>query len=547
MGERISAIVDITTKDGNKRNFEGKVGVSPFMAKVVLEGPLKKIEDTGGSSSFVLSAKHSYLDESSKVFYEYVDSAGLPFTFTDLYGKLSLYGENGSKVSFFGFNHQDDVNFLDNAGLDWNSFGAGTHFVLIPGQNKTVISGNFSFSDYKINLTEEQLNLNENPNSNKRFSNINGFNLGADFTNYVTDGEIKYGFDIVGFKTDFIFFNSIGSQIRQKQNTTELGAYAKYRKKVGRIVLEPSLRVVNYGSLGTTQLEPRMGFKANISDNLRFKAAGGLYSQNLISSKSDRDVVNLFTGFLSGPETTLPTPDGGRTEANIQKATHVIAGFEIDLTNQLELNVEGYLKDFTQLINISRDKLFPDDPDYVIEEGQAYGADVWLKFENRQTFIWAVYSLGFNDRFDGTRNYNPHFDRRHNVNLVFSRSLGPESEWEASARWNFGSGLPFTRTQGFYQLINFDGGIDTDYVTENGELGILFEEDLNKGQLSHYHRFDIALKRTFNFVNKTKLDATVSVTNLYDRENIFYVDRITNERVYQLPILPSIGLSYSFH
>lgn len=50
--------------------------------------------------------------------------------------------------------------------------------------------------------------------------------------------------------------------------------------------------------------------KYNLTDRLRLKFAGGLYSQNLISTKSDQDVVNLFTGFLSGPESTLMNPDG---------------------------------------------------------------------------------------------------------------------------------------------------------------------------------------------------------------------------------------------
>jgi hypothetical protein len=42
------------------------------------------------------------------------------------------------------------------------------------------------------------------------------------------------------------------------------------------------------------------------------------------------------------------------------------------------------------------------------------------------------------------------------------------------------------------------------------------------------------------------LEATASVINVYNRKNIFYVDRITNERVDQLPILPAIGLSLTF-
>ncbi|HSG67615.1 MAG TPA: hypothetical protein VK994_02835, partial [Bacteroidales bacterium] len=116
---------------------------------------------------------------------------------------------------------------------------------------------------------------------------------------------------------------------------------------------------------------------------------------------------------------------------------------------------------------------------------------------------------------------------------------------EVSARWNFGSGFPFTQTQGYYELINFNEGIYSDFTTINGELGILFA-DLNAGRLPTYHRLDFNIKKRFNFSENTILEVDFSVVNLYNRQNIFYVDRITNEIVYQLPIMPSLGVSLAF-
>ena len=109
-GDRISSIMDITTRDGNKKRLAGKVAATTFGAKVMLEGPIAKQKDPGkGSSSFIISAKNSYLEESSKIFYEYIDEDGLPFNFLDIYGKVSIHGSNGSKVNFFGFNYTDEV------------------------------------------------------------------------------------------------------------------------------------------------------------------------------------------------------------------------------------------------------------------------------------------------------------------------------------------------------------------------------------------------------------------------------------------------------
>ncbi|MCO6488294.1 MAG: hypothetical protein J5I98_07755, partial [Phaeodactylibacter sp.] len=66
------------------------------------------------------------------------------------------------------------------------------------------------------------------------------------------------------------------------------------------------------------------------------------------------------------------------------------------------------------------------------------------------------------------------------------------------------------------------------------------------GRLSYYHRLDASLKRAFDFSRNSKLEITLSVTNVYNRDNIFYVDRVTNSRVDQLPILPSLGAQFSF-
>jgi hypothetical protein len=51
-GGRISSIMDITYRDGNRSKFAGKVSASPFMAKAVIEGPLgKKGKDSLASGS----------------------------------------------------------------------------------------------------------------------------------------------------------------------------------------------------------------------------------------------------------------------------------------------------------------------------------------------------------------------------------------------------------------------------------------------------------------------------------------------------------------
>jgi hypothetical protein len=353
--------------------------------------------------------------------------------------------------------------------------------------------------------------------------------------------------EVVGFQTDYTFFNRLGQQYQQQQYTTQLSGYVKYRKVINkRLVIDPSFRIQYYASLGEVSPEPRLGMKYNLTDRLRIKFAGGLYSQNLISTRSDRDVVNLFSGFLSGPETTLDTPDGEDGSTRLQKATHAIGGIEFDLTDYIEINVEPYIKYFNQLIEINRDKLVPADPDFATETGRAYGIDFLVKYDYKRVYVWVGYSYGFINRYDGEQTYPTHYDRRHNVNLVTTYAAGADKSWEISGRWNMGSGFPFTQTAGFYESIDFFDGINTDYTTENGTLGIIYADELNGGRLPYYHRLDISGKKSFDFASGNRMEVTASVTNVYNRENIFYFDRIRYERVNQLPILPSLAVSYRF-
>jgi hypothetical protein len=64
--------------------------------------------------------------------------------------------------------------------------------------------------------------------------------------------------------------------------------------------------------------------------------------------------------------------------------------------------------------------------------------------------------------------------------------------------------------------------------------------------LSDYHRLDISVKKKFYTGNRSVLEASGSVSNAYDRKNIFYIDRVRNTREYQLPIFPSLGLAWNF-
>ncbi len=548
-GGRISSVMDITTRDGNRRSTKGKVSISPFQTKAMIEGPLKPQTDTTASSvSYILSAKRSLLAETSPSLYRYVDEDGLPFSYTDLYGKLSFMGVSGSKINFFGFNFSDNVLYQGISEFDWNNAGAGANFIVVPGGADVLIDGNFSYSNYRI--TQDA------PDINPRESSIDGFNLGLNFTYFYGRNQLKYGLSMQGFSTNLEFHNSVGRRIRHGHNTTEFSGYAIYQMNIGDLIMEPGFRAHYYGSLSEFSPEPRLSAKYNLTDYLRFKAAAGLYTQNLISTQYDRDVVNLFYGFVSGPDNLPRQFRGEEVTSRLQKSEHLIVGAEVDVGRNLSINLEGYYKNFSQLSEMNRNKIYDDSPEYahkpdylkkdfIIEDGNARGLDLTARYSDLRLYLWAVYSLGYVEKNDQFFNYFPHYDRRHNVNLVASYKLGYNLNWEVNARWNFGSGFPFTPSAGYYPKVTFEDGIHDDYTNTNGQFTIFYGE-INSQRFPTYHRLDVSFSRTFYPTTSSELEVLLSVTNAYNRQNIFYIDRVSGDRVDQLPVMPSLGISWSF-
>lgn len=549
-GGRISSVMDIKTRDGNKKRLTGKLSMNSFGSKLLLEGPIFSSDSSSFSNSFILSAKSSYLDKTSKYFYSYIDSAGLPYSFSDFYGKLSFFSQNGSKFNLYGFGFNDNVNYTDLTNLAWNTYGFGSNIVLVPSSAKMLIEGKMSYSKYDIS----QQDVGEAPSN----SSIDGFNIGLNFLYFISKNhELKYGVEVLGYRTELDFLTAMNNRHEELDNSTEFAGYIHYKfNDNNRFIIEPSVRLQNYTSLGETSLEPRLGFKYNINERFRLKSSFGKFSQNLMATSSERDVVNLFSGFLSST-TSLPEYfKGDEVQSYLQKSTHYIVGLEYNLGSYVDLNIEGYIKEFGQLIAENKNQVFTDSqefenqPDFlkqvfIVEKGIASGFDVLIKYVDRRVNIWSVYSYGLIEREDELQVYNPHYDRRHNFNLVFSYLIDKAKTWEFSLRWNYGSGFPFTKTQAYYEELNLNNELAEEINLSNGDLGILYA-DLNSGRLPDYHRLDLSVKKTYNFTQFNILEITLGVTNCYNRNNIFYYDRVNAIRVDQLPIIPSIGLSWKF-
>lgn len=559
-GNRSSAIVDIHTKDGNTQRLAGVVSASPIMVRGMLEGPLMKPKTPdGGTSTFLISAKHSYLSQTSKPLFGSLGEEfknGLPFEFTDLYGKVTFSGNNGSKFNLFGFNFRDKAKVFNSLGattaqFDWNSYGAGTTFVVSPSGSSSLINGKFAYSSYKIN--------NKEINFTPRSSSINNFEGAIDFTYFLPAySQLNYGIEVAGQSTKLDYKSSIDTVISTlNRNNTTAAAFFVYKKNFNQhFILEPSIRFQYYSSQGKFSPEPRINLKYNITSNLRFKAAAGLYSQNIVGIKSDRDIVNFFNGFVLSPDEKILNTDREAVKNNLEMAQHVVAGVEFDIQD-VEINVEPWYKNFSQIIQLNRTKDIngTSTANFQADKGKAAGLDISAKYVVKRIFLWGVVSyqkIEYTTRlenFDGsftTQNYPPPFDRRLNINLVGSYTFGKKKNLEVSARFNYGSPFPFTQTQGFNENVNVTGNISGNILSQNGSLNTIYASTINGGRLTPFHRLDMSVKKTFKLSTYSTLETTFAMTNVYDRNNIFYVNRIENKVYYQLPVFPSLNVSWRF-
>lgn len=555
-GGRTSGIIDITTREGNKKRFGGKVEAGPFVAKAVLEGPIVKLKDQGSSISFILTGKTSYLKQTGTTLYPYLKdyrlaNDGLPFSFTDVYGKVSFNAKNGTRFNVFGFNFRDEVN-LGSGNYSWMASGLGANFKIVPGSSKMLIGGRFSYSNYDSKFKDAS-------SATPRRSFTGSWEMAFDFTTFGKNTEFKYGIEAGGNNVDFEFTNGSGITIQNNErNTSQIGAFAKLRARLGVLVLEPGIRVQTFPPFGTA-VEPRLQAKVNVSEKIRLKFAGGYYAQALMSAQNEKDVVNFFTGYLYPDGDVYDSATKSNNGSKLTTSIHAIGGVEIDLGKYVTLNVEPYYKNFPSIVSLNRNKVSDNAQEqdklktanFVSESGNAYGIDLTGKYQTKDLYIYLGYSYAYVERFDGLQTYYTTFDRRHNANMMLTYEFDfkkdvKEKRWQFSARWNVGSGFPFTQTQGFYQQQDFSQGIGTNIINGDQTLGIVYDQQRNGGRLPWYHRLDVSVKRIFEFGEYSKLELILGATNIYNRQNIFYFDRVNYNRVDQLPVLPTLSANLTF-
>ncbi len=529
-GGRLSSVISLKSRYVTKP-VRVWATVNPLVGDVTVNLP------SGGQGGLLVSGQYSRLNRVAPVLYPYLESDRLPYAFHDVFGKWEVRFARGSQLHFLGFYSWDSVG-TSAVGMRWYSSGGGVRYVVVPPGTRFLLSGVVGYSAYGTRYRQTGLLPSE--------ARLSSFHGEAHIRYPSQDQDFRFGIQLQGFNTLLTFYNIYNALITYRRHTSELALYLSYRRKwTDWLLTQTGFRVHLYATESIVFPEPRLRAKVFLTPNLRLKGAAGIYSQSLFTTTSTYEVTHLFVGYLNLPDERLYTPSGKEILARVQSAGDVIGGVEWSPLPSVWVSGEVYYKQFFRLFSVNRYKMFPQDPNYMVEDGRAWGLDFFTEYTGDRLYAHLTYTLLFVYWRDRVREYVPWFGRRHMVVFVGWWALDRRARWKIAVQWLFGSGLPYTPTGGFFPSYSFSQGIFSDYVTDSFQTMILLDNSqFNRVFLPPYHRLDISVERVFRVGGNHQFTVFATLFNAYNRWNILHINRLTGEQTYQLPILPLVGLRW---
>ncbi len=574
-GGRLSSIIDIKMKEGNKKRVRVETGFGILASRLLVEGPINK------KMSFMFSARSSYLDIVTlplKLLYNAGKStAYFNYRMLDVNAKINYQLTDKSKLFFSYYQGVDNFAQKDKSSIGSKDVSGGS----LDWGNRTFtlryykqFSPNLFFNGiiYHSRFFQKTLAFEKYYSQEYRkdfkFSNKTGLNdLGLKMNlNYLYKNKhyIKTGFDIIKHNFVPIDLSSVN-----KIDSTDIKRKLKYNNFEAAIFAEDEVSITddlstNFGlRLSAVSLKP--GMKFSLEPRLSFK-----YNlPNDYALKFGISKMSQYVNWTTGTQVTLPfdvwLPATNRLPG--QSAWHFGLGLHKTYANEnIDFSLEAYYKKMNGLVElregISTMLLFTNsDSLYQIVanngQGRAFGTELFLHKKSGRFSGWIAYSLSWNYRkFDRLNNgkWYPHaFDRRHELSLVANYQL--TRKWKLSANWVYHTGNRVTvPTASYYpEWASDEYGIP--------EPQFIFGAK-NNGKMSAYHRLDISLSKTWISKRKNSKTLQFSIYNVYNRANAMRLFPVT-EPVYDadnkvtgftykmvqrsfLPIIPTISFSIKF-
>jgi outer membrane receptor for ferrienterochelin and colicin len=568
-GGRISSVLDITTREGNRNELFGNAGISPVATHVLVEGPIKK--DTG---SFILTGRTTY----SNWVLQLIDDEAINRSranFYDLNGKVSYDINKNNKLDFSSYMSHDGFRFNSDTlytfnnrivALMWRHFYKSRFFSVVTLNN----------SDYNYNISSTS-----HPTEAFSMSHrINSTGFKADFNMYGGRHELNYGLDLTRYAVHPGTYlpasdtSIIVSKIIPEEKAVEGSVYFEDKIALNEYIsLNAGIRLSTYFTFGGKSVmiyDPRATkSEISITDTLSFRSGeiiktymGPELRASVNIRTSDNSSVKLnynrtrqYIHLLSNTLSISPTDTWKLCDYYLEPliGDQYTAGFyKMLFGNRIETSAEVYYKvirnmfDFkggTKLVMIENVET-----DVLPVKGKAYGLELTLKksvgkirwsagYTYSRTFLKSTGS--FRDEIINNGNWFPaNFDRTNDLVLSFNYLISRRFSLSSSYTWT--SGRPITYPVASYYM---------------NDVLLLQYSERNKYRIPTYSRLDLSfiIRGTLKARKLTNPHWIFSVYNVLSRQNVYSI-YFTNSknmvRGYKLSVfgraIPSLTLSFDF-
>jgi hypothetical protein len=534
-GDKLSSIMDISFREGNRNEFDGQLDLNFAGFGGVFEGPL-----FNQKGSWLFSARRSYLDYLVDVFD--VGSSVAPI-YGDYQWKVVYDLNPFHKIMVVGlwgddFNNPDRQTGSENKMVN---YGTQDIYERTTGINWRAVWNKNGYSNSSVSLTSTKFEedfyetntglltyQNYAQNHTFKLRNINHFRLnksislelGLEAKRILSDFNNSYA------ETTNIFGKSIPSLAFQKEiSANNLGTFISLiYKPFTKLTNNFGVRLEYFSYNKNITISPRLSFSYILDSKTSINGAVGIFHQNLPLLLLSQDYKNK----------TLKDP----------QARHYILGVDHLWSKNTKINLEVYLKDYKNFpIDPKQPKLFPIDNHYFANYGtfnsigkaRAYGVEFMVQKKLVENVYGLVSSSFFRSRYksgDGIWR-NRDFDNRFTVSI--EGGYKPNRKLEFSLRWIYAGGTPYTP-------MNIE-------ASKLKHRAVFYDNRINSDRYPPYHSMNLRFDRRIHFQG-SNLIFYLSAWNVYNHKNIaqYYWNDIEQKQddIYQWQLLPIFGLEFEF-
>ena len=536
-GDKLSSVLQMSMREGNRKNFEGQLDLNVMGFGGVVEGPL------GEHGSILLSVRRSYLDYVVKMFD--IGTTAAP-QYGDVQGKIVYDLSQQHKVSFVflgGDDHnnpdrtvaeENDMLFYGNQDIDqnagglvwralWNNdFYSNTSLgVQRTNAEEDFFETNTGLPMVKNHSTQTAVSLR---NSNRlRLSEFHSLEFGIESKQLFERYDNAFG-----SSTSAVGDSSPASVNTNNINAAKLGAFITYIvHPFSSLTVTVGTRADYFSYNERMTVSPRASLSLSLSDVTTFNLSSGMFYQNMPLSLLLQDAQN----------TGLRDP----------YAVHYIAGVDHLLNEETKFTAEVYQKEYYDF------PVDPTDPSLFLVDEMFYRGGLYfahgpllnsgkarsrgLELTLQKKLAEELYGLAsitlFRTEYQGADGVwrRRVFDNQMIVSI--EGGYKPSAEWEFSARWIYAGGTPFT---------------PLDLTRSAAEKRAVFDPvRINGERYPAYHSLNIRFDKRFHFEN-SNLVVYLSAWNAYNQKNIaayFWNEKEGNQdTIYQWNLLPIFGVEY---